>query len=107
MATGTNRLRLRRQVAATARAQAQATISVLEGRESDIMTVLFAAQKRLRVAGLFRRRYVAVTCAFALCLLLLAHKGTGNAEPETTHGRYVSALRHVAVSCHGNLACIN
>ncbi len=79
----------------------------LEGRESDIMTVLFAAQKRLRVAGLFRRRYVAVTCAFALCLLLLAHKGTGNAEPETTHGRYVSALRHVAVSCHGNLACSN
>ncbi len=93
---------LRRQVAATARDQAQATISVLEDRESDSMNALFAAQKHLRVEGLFQSRYVAVTCAFALCLLLLAHTGTGNAEPETTRGRCVGALRHVAVLCHGN-----
>ena len=93
---------LRRQVAATARDQAQATISVLEDRESDSMTALFAAQQHLRVEGLFQSRYVAVTCTFALCLLLLAQTGTGHAEPETTRGRCVSALRHVAVLCHGS-----
>ncbi len=69
------------------------------------MTALFAAQRHLRVAGLFQSRYVAVTCAVALCLLLLAHTATGNAEPETTRGRYVSAQRHLAVLCHGTPAC--
>ena len=95
-----------RQVAATARDQSQATISVLQDRESDSMTALFATRKHLRVAGLFQSRYVAATCAVALCLLLLAHTATGNAGHETTRGRYVSAQRHLAVLCQtATLAC--
>lgn len=56
------------------------------------MTALFAAQKHLRVAGLFQSRYAAVTCVLALCLLLLAHTATGNAEPETTRGRILLGI---------------